>query len=108
MESKDSTTRNESPNKPRFLSLSLYLLLQGEFISVMGDMIYEIGRGFWVLAFTGSTVIMGTLMDISVLPSVLLSPFAGVIVDRSNRKKLIYFYDFFVIMNTSYPHKSLP
>lgn len=83
----------KSPDKPKFLSLSLFLLLQGEFISVMGNMIYEIGLGFWVLAFTGSTAIMGTLMAVSLVPSVLLSPFAGVIADRSNRKKLMVSMD---------------
>ena len=88
-----STTSNVSTNKKGFLNLSLFLLLQGQFISMMGDMIYEIALGFWVLAFTGSPALMGTLMATSLLPGVILSPFAGVVVDRSNRKRLMILMD---------------
>lgn len=79
--------------KKGFLSLSLFLLLQGQFVSVVGDMIYEIALGFWVLALTGSPAFMGTLMATSLLPAILLSPFAGVVVDRYNRKKLMIMMD---------------
>ena len=82
-----------SPKKKRFLSLSLFLLLQGQFVSVMGDMIYEIALGFWVLALTGSPALMGILMATSLVPGIVLSPFAGVMVDRTNRKKLMIIMD---------------
>lgn len=82
-----------SSKKNKFLSLNLFLLLQGQFISVMGDMIYEIALGFWVLAFTGSPALMGILMATSLLPGVLLAPFAGVVADRTNRKKLMIIMD---------------
>jgi MFS family permease len=55
--------------------------------------VYEIALGFWILAVTGSTALMGTLMAASVLPRVLVSPFAGVWVDRSDRKWLIVVID---------------
>lgn len=83
----------KSPQKQGFLSLSLFLLLQGQFVSVMGDMIYEIALGFWVLAFTGSPAMMGILMATSLLPGVIISPFAGVVVDRASRKKLMILMD---------------
>lgn len=91
-ESKNEMTKI-SPEKNGFLSLTFLLLLQGQFVSVMGDMIYEIALGFWVLAVTGSTALMGTLMATSLLPAVLLSPLAGVVVDRSNRKRLMISMD---------------
>ena len=93
IKSEDTTTIKVSTNKKGFLNLSLFLLLQGQFISMMGDMIYEIALGFWVLAFTGSPALMGTLMATSLLPGVILSPFAGVVVDRSNRKRLMILMD---------------
>ncbi len=100
MESENSisSTENEikskvSPEKKGFLSLSLFLLLQGQFVSVMGDMIYEIALGFWVLAFTGSPALMGILMATSLLPGVLIAPFAGVVVDRTSRKRLMIVMD---------------
>ena len=89
----EELTSKNSKEKNKFISLSLFLLLQGQFVSVMGDMIYEIALGFWVLAFTGSTVLMGVLMATSLVPGIILSPFAGVIVDRTSRKKLMILMD---------------
>ncbi len=62
-------------------------------MSAIGDVTYEIALGFWILAVTGSTGLMGTLMAASAVPRVLLSPFAGVLVDRSSRKWLIVVMD---------------
>jgi MFS family permease len=66
-----------------------FLLWQGGLISALGDMVYQIGLGFWVLALTGSSAAMGGVMAAGVLPRALSGPFAGVIVDRLNRKYLI-------------------
>jgi len=59
----------------------------------LGDVAYSIALGFWILSATGSTALMGTLMAASSLPRVLISPFAGVIVDRSDRKWLLVIMD---------------
>ena len=75
-------------------NMNFALLWQGQLVSAMGDIIYEIALGFWVLARTGSTGLMGTLMAASMLPRVIISPFAGVIVDRADRKKLLVWMDF--------------
>lgn len=74
-------------------STSLIMLWQGQLVSCLGDQAYNIALGFWVLAATGSTALMGTLMAASTLPGVLISPFAGVIVDRTSRKKLLITMD---------------
>lgn len=83
----------KTPPEKKFLSLNLFLILQAQFVSVMGNMIYEIALGFWVLAFTGSPALMGILMATSLIPGVLFSPFAGVVADRTNRKKLMVITD---------------
>lgn len=72
---------------------NFFLLWQGQLVSSLGDSVYEIALGFWVLAVTGSTALMGTLMAASMIPRLVISPFAGVWVDRSDRKKLIVFMD---------------
>jgi MFS family permease len=81
---KPAATRPE-----RLWSRNFFLLWQGQLVSVLGDAIYALALGFWIMAKTGSTALMGTLMAVSTLPSVLISPFAGVIVDRVDRKKLL-------------------
>jgi MFS family permease len=65
------------------------LLWQGQFVSALGDTAYSIALGFWILAVTGSTALMGTLMATTALTRVVASPFAGVIVDRTDRKWML-------------------
>ena len=78
-----------SEKKPRLWNLNFFLLWQGQFVSAVGDVAYEIALGFWILAVTGSTGLMGALMAASTVPRVLLAPFAGVFVDRTDRKWLL-------------------
>jgi MFS transporter, DHA3 family, macrolide efflux protein len=87
-------TNPEVSSGPRRLWNSSFLLLwQGQLVSAVGDAFYSIALGFWVLAETGSTALMGTLMAASTLPRVIIAPFAGVLVDRSERKALIVWMD---------------
>ena len=77
----------------RLWNLNFFLLWQGKLVSMVGDVAYGIALGFWVLAVTGSTALMGTLMAASLLPRVIIAPFAGVWVDRGDRKWLIVLMD---------------
>jgi DHA3 family macrolide efflux protein-like MFS transporter len=79
--------------KPKLWNTNFFLLWQGQLVSALGDVAYSIALGFWILAVTGSTALMGTLMAASSLPRVLISPFAGVIVDRTDRKWLLVAMD---------------
>jgi DHA3 family macrolide efflux protein-like MFS transporter len=72
---------------------SFFILWQSQLVSTLGDAAYSVALGFWVLAVTGSTTLMGTLMAASTLPGVLVSPIAGVIIDRYNRKYLLIAMD---------------
>ena len=72
---------------------SFLILWQGQLVSTMGDAVYSIALGFWVLATTGSTALMGMLMAASTLPGVLVSPFAGVLIDRCNKKRMFILMD---------------
>jgi DHA3 family macrolide efflux protein-like MFS transporter len=84
----------DSSGQPQKLwNMNFFLLWQGQLVSAVGDVIYEIALGFWILAVTGSTGLMGALMAASVVPRVVLSPFAGVLVDRSDRKWLLVIMD---------------
>ena len=75
------------------MKLNFFLLWQGQLVSALGDVAYELALGFWILAVTGSTALMGSLMAASAIPRVVLSPFAGVWVDRINRKWILVFMD---------------
>lgn len=72
---------------------SFLILWQGQLVSTLGDAAYNVALGFWVLTVTGSTSLMGLIMAASTLPGVLVSPFAGVLIDRYNRKYLLILMD---------------
>lgn len=80
--------------KEKLWTRNFFLLWQGQLVSALGDVAYEIALGFWVLAVTGSTALMGTLMAASTIPRIVIAPFAGVFVDRTDRRNLIVLADF--------------
>ncbi len=84
---------NNNIKKNTVWNKNFFLLWQGQLVSAIGDVFYEIALGFWVFATTGSSALMGTLMATSMIPRLIISPFAGVLVDRSDRKWLIVFMD---------------
>ncbi|SHJ58917.1 MFS transporter [Paramaledivibacter caminithermalis] len=69
------------------------LILQGFFISIFGDYVFEIAISFLILKMTGSTALMSLIMVLNILPSTLLSPFAGILVDRMNKKWMMVSMD---------------
>lgn len=73
---------------------NFFLLLQGQIISLFGDSVYEFALAFWILVVTKSTVYMGIIMSAPTLSTVIISPFAGVFIDRLNRKAIIILMDF--------------
>lgn len=87
------TSIDSKKAQPRLWTPNFVLLWQGQLVSAFGDRMYYIALGFWVMAMTGSTAMMGMLMAASSIPRVLLSPFAGVIVDRTDRKKMLVLMD---------------
>jgi len=65
------------------------LLLQGNAVSAIGDLMYGVAIGYWVYEMTGSSALMGIMSAISMFVSMFLSPFSGSIVDKCNRKWVI-------------------
>ena len=62
------------------------LLLQGNAVSTIGDLMYSVAIGYWVYAQPGSRARMGIMSAISMFVTMFLSPFSGSIVDKCNRK----------------------
>lgn len=84
---------NSNSKKISVWNKNFFLLWQGQLVSAIGDVFYEIALGFWVFATTGSSALMGTLMATSMIPRLVISPFAGVLVDRADRKWIIVLMD---------------
>jgi len=62
------------------------LLLQGNAVSTVGDLMYSVAIGYWVYEKTGSSGLMGIMSAISMFVTMFVSPFSGSIIDKTDRK----------------------
>lgn len=72
--------------KTKLWNKDFILLLQGNAVSTIGDLMYSVAIGYWVYEQTGSSSLMGIMSAISMFVTMFLSPFSGSIVDKCNRK----------------------
>jgi MFS transporter, DHA3 family, macrolide efflux protein len=72
---------------------NLYLLLAGRLISLVGSGIQAIAIPLFILDLSGSGTLMGIFAIVSIVPALLASPFAGIIGDRSSKKKIMVCMD---------------
>ncbi|MCE5196204.1 MAG: MFS transporter [Negativicutes bacterium] len=75
--------------KKKFFNRNFLLFLQAGFLSYFGDIVYNLAISYWILQTTGSTALMGTAAAVSFLPRIVISPFAGALVDRFDRKQIL-------------------
>ncbi|MGM0421056.1 MAG: MFS transporter, partial [Bacillota bacterium] len=73
---------------------NFFLLFAGGLVSRIGNGIHHIALVWFILELTGSGTATGTILLLSTLPGVLVSPFGGLIADRFDRKALIVGNDF--------------
>ncbi|MCX6049432.1 MAG: MFS transporter [Chloroflexi bacterium] len=72
---------------------NLALLTLANIISLTGDFMLRLALPFWIYQTTGSTTATGIMFTALLLPGLLVAPFAGVFVDRLNRRTLMIVSD---------------
>jgi len=65
------------------------LFFGGQSISLIGTWMTRIATGWLVYRLTGSALLLGTISFVGQIPTFLLAPFAGVWVDRLNRRHVL-------------------
>ena len=73
----------------------------GQIVSQFGDWLNTMATYALILSLTGSGMAMAAVMMVKLLPTVIISPVAGVTADRIDRKKIMILADlgrFFVVM----------
>ena len=73
---------------------NIMLYTMGKAVSILGSSIYAFVISLYVLKITGSALNFATTLMLSVVPMVVISPFAGVIADRLPKKWLVVGMDF--------------
>ena len=84
----------EQPSGPSFMFRALKhrnyrLFFAGQGISMVGTWMTRIATGWLVYKLTGSALMLGIVGFAGQIPSFLLAPIAGVMVDRWNRHRLL-------------------
>lgn len=69
------------------------LLWSGSFVSAIGSGLTSFGLGVYVFQQTGKVSLMALITLLAFLPSLLLSPLAGVLADRYDRRLLMILGD---------------
>ncbi|HBB29255.1 MAG TPA: hypothetical protein DC000_08420, partial [Clostridiales bacterium] len=59
-------------------------------VSKFGDSFESLALMYLVYDVTGSALAMSTVMIFSMIPNLLVSPFAGALVDRFNKKTILF------------------
>ena len=72
---------------------NLVLVILGQFVSGFGTMMQSFALSLYVLQKTGSAALFSSVMALSIIPRVVLTPIAGVVADRFSRKKMIVIMD---------------
>jgi len=78
---------NFIPDRP------LRLLFAANFVSMVGSGLNTAAVNWYILQATKSEELLGLLVVAQALPSLLLMPFSGVIVDREDRRHVVMFLD---------------
>ena len=82
--------------------LNFKLVLMSKTISVVGGNILGFAMILFLVDFTGSATLLGMISAISQLPMIVVTPFAGMLADRMNKKKLIVFFDVMTALSNFY------
>jgi MFS family permease len=65
----------------------------GQVVSLVGSGLTSFALGVWVFERTGSPTYFALIGFFAIFPKVILSPFAGVVVDRFDRRKIMILAD---------------
>jgi len=80
--------------------LGLTVALAGQAISILASTMVEFAISIWIFERTGSATVLGGMTTAFTVPFLLLTPIAGVMVDRYNRKLMMMASDIMASLGT--------
>jgi len=82
----------QNTNRPTGM-LGFTIVWLGQIVSVLSTNMTGFGLTIWVFEKTGSATALGLMQVFFITPFLIISPFAGVMVDRHNRKVMMMVSD---------------
>ncbi|RUL52172.1 MFS transporter [Lysinibacillus antri] len=80
-------------------TIHLYTFLVSKMISSLGANVYTFGISMYILAMTGSAFSFAANLIFSIIPRTIISPIAGILVDRYSRKSIVLLGQLGVILS---------
>lgn len=80
--------------KTKLWNHNFKLIVIGQIISLFGNNILRFALSMTVLDQTGSVQAFATILAISLIPTILLSSFGGILADRVNKRNIMVSLDF--------------
>ncbi len=95
------TTNTNPPKRPAGM-FGFIIVWLGQIISVLASSMTGFGLSLWMYQQTESATAMGMMQVAYITPFLLLSPIAGVMVDRHNRKLMMMVSDLTAVVGTTF------
>lgn len=77
----------------KLFTRNFIFLILGQVSSLFGNYILRLALSMYVLETTGSATVFAGILSAAVLPTILLSPFGGILADRANRRNIMVALD---------------
>lgn len=79
--------------KEKLFTRNFMLLVLGQVSSLFGNYILRLALSMYVLELTGSAAVFAGLLSAATIPTILLSPFGGILADRADRRNIMVALD---------------
>lgn len=79
--------------KQKLFTRNFTFLILGQISSLIGNFTLKFSLSMYVLEQTGSASVFAGLLALAMLPTILLSPFGGILADRANRRSIMVALD---------------
>ena len=91
---------NSTPPIPENWAPRFFTIWGGQALSLFGSSLVQFALVWYLTKETGSATVLALASLAAMLPQVLLGPFAGVLVDRWNRRLIMIFADAAIALTT--------
>ncbi len=79
--------------KEKLFTKNFTLLVLGQVSSLFGNYIMRLALSMYVLELTESAAVFAGLLSAATIPTILLSPFGGILADRADRRNIMVALD---------------
>lgn len=77
-----------------------FILWSGQAVSILGSRLAQFALIWWLTVTSDSATVLATASFVGLLPAVVLGPIIGVLVDRWNRKRILFLADSVVALTS--------